>query len=246
VVDVERLDEVRRLVADRSVHPIKSDLLGALLHTSLVEHGFERHAAPARIAHRAIAQLAAGDARIEKSAAIARALIDRDELDRGKLLDFLQRQLERTIDLALDLQREFIRVDVERYIRQMIANEKSIVRRNYAVVENGKRRLELRRPAGQADHRTLLRILHQRPFAVIEGQRDAVERERRGRTEARCQRCHAGALHHFPSVDHCACSEVFLSRPVSIGRRQLAFIPFTKPEFTSGSTSRGGFLGNTR
>jgi hypothetical protein len=35
--------------------------------------------------------LTAGDARIEKSAAVAGALIDGDEFDRGKLSDFLQR-----------------------------------------------------------------------------------------------------------------------------------------------------------
>ena len=116
-----------------------------------------------------LAQLTAGDARIGKSAAIAGALIDGDEFNRGKPSYVLQRQFQRTIDLALDLEREFIRIDVERHIRQMVADEKSIVRRNRAIVEDGKWRLQLRRPAGQADHRALLRIFHQRPFAVVEG-----------------------------------------------------------------------------
>src|SRR6266481_5076725 len=178
VVDIERLDEIRRLVADRSVHPVEGDLLCPLPHAGLVEHGFERHAAPARIAHRAVGQLTAGHAWIGKAAAVARALIDGDELDRGKLPYFLQRQLDWAVDFALDLQRELIRIDVERHIRQMIADEKSVVRRNRAVIENRKWRLELRRPAGQADHRALLGIFHQRPFAVVDGQGHGVERER--------------------------------------------------------------------
>ncbi len=136
VVDVERLDEIRRRVADRSIHPVEGDLLRALLHAGLIEHGLQRHAPPARIAHRAIAQLAAPDAWIEKPAAVARAFIDGNEFDRGKRFYFLQGQLEGTIDLALDLQREFIRIYVEGYICQMIADEKSIVRRNRAVVED--------------------------------------------------------------------------------------------------------------
>jgi hypothetical protein len=45
--------------------------------------------------------LPAGDAGIEKAAAIARALIDGDEFDRGKLFDLRERKRERTIDLAL-------------------------------------------------------------------------------------------------------------------------------------------------
>jgi hypothetical protein len=40
-------------------------------------------------------------------------LIDGDQFDGGQLSYFLQRQLEGAIDLALDLEREFIRIDVE-------------------------------------------------------------------------------------------------------------------------------------
>src|SRR5438876_3395461 len=106
MLDIERLDEIRRLVADRSVHAVESDLLRTLLHAGLVEHGLERHAAPARIAHRAVAQLTAGDARIEKSAAVAGALVDGDQLNGGQLSYVLQGQPERTIDLPLDLECE--------------------------------------------------------------------------------------------------------------------------------------------
>ncbi len=66
---------------DRAVHAVEGDLLGAGLHAGHVEHGLQRHAVPARAAHRAIAELAAGDARIEEAAAVAGALVDGDELD---------------------------------------------------------------------------------------------------------------------------------------------------------------------
>src|SRR5882757_2469274 len=105
-------------------------------------------------------------------------------------------------DLALDLQRELVGIEVERKISQMIADVKSIVRRNRAVVEDGKWRLELRRPAGLADQQPLLWIFHQRPFAVVEGQGHGVERERPDRTETGCERRDTGALHHLSSVEH--------------------------------------------
>ena len=84
VVDVERLDEIRSLVGHGPVHAVEGDLLGAGLHAGLVEHGLERHALPARIAHGAVAELAAGDARLEEAAAVARALVDRHDFDRPK------------------------------------------------------------------------------------------------------------------------------------------------------------------
>src|SRR5437899_7243551 len=101
----------------------------------------------------------------------------------------------------------------------MIADEKSTVRRNRAIVEDGKWRFELRRPAGLADHRQLLRIFHQRPFAVVEGQRYRVERERSRRPETCCKRRHSSALHDLPSVEHSAFSQACLSRLIAIGIR---------------------------
>src|SRR6266851_312371 len=104
----------------------------------------------------------------------------------------------------------------------MIADEKGIVRRNGAIVEDGKWRLELRRPAGLADHRPLLRIFHQRPFAVVEGQRHCVERERPRRTETCCERRHSSALHDLSSVEHSAFSEAHLSRLIATPPDSLA------------------------
>jgi hypothetical protein len=91
MVDIERLDEIRCRVHDRSIHSVEGDLLRSPPHTGHVEDGLPRHAAPARTAHRAVAQLTAGNARIGKSAAVARTLIDRDEFNRRQLSDVLQR-----------------------------------------------------------------------------------------------------------------------------------------------------------
>ena len=65
---------------DRPSSPLKVTCF-APAHAGLFEHVFERHAAPARVAHRAVAHLAAGDARIEEPAAVAGALVDRDVFD---------------------------------------------------------------------------------------------------------------------------------------------------------------------
>jgi hypothetical protein len=97
--------------------------------------------------------------------------------------------------------------DVERHVRQMIADEKGVVRRDRSVVEDVERGLELRRPAGQADHRTLLRILHQRPFAVVERQCQVIERKGFRRSNAGRKRREAGAFHQLSSVEHQASSE---------------------------------------
>ncbi|MGY3105636.1 hypothetical protein ACVWW7_002263 [Bradyrhizobium sp. LM6.9] len=86
--------------------------------------------------------------------------------------------LRRLVDLALDLERELVGVEIVGQVGKVIAHEERVVRRDRAIVEHRERRLELRRPGGQADHRPLLRIFHQRPFAIGEGQGDGVECQR--------------------------------------------------------------------
>ena len=56
-----------------------------------VENGLERRPPPARIAHGAVPQLSACDARIEESAAVARTLVDRHDVNGRHLLDVGQR-----------------------------------------------------------------------------------------------------------------------------------------------------------
>ena len=96
VVEVKRLDECRRLRKNRPVQSPEGDLNGAGLHAGLGQERFQRHAFPSRIAHRAIGELASGDARFEEAATVARTLIDRGELDRLEaVLQLRERQRQR-------------------------------------------------------------------------------------------------------------------------------------------------------
>ena len=69
-----------------------SDRLG--LDAGAVQHGAERHALPARIAHQPVAGLTAGHARLEETATIAGALADRHQLDRVHALQLHQFELQ--------------------------------------------------------------------------------------------------------------------------------------------------------
>ena len=62
--------------------PLNVTCLAPGLNAGLVEHGLQRHAAPVGVAHRAVGKLPARDARLEEAAAVARALVHRDDLDR--------------------------------------------------------------------------------------------------------------------------------------------------------------------
>src|SRR5262249_13060173 len=101
------------------------------------------HALPARVAHRAVAELAAGDARLEEPAAVARALVDRDDLGRRHRLELLERQRQRLGDLATDLEPEAVRIDLLRDAGEVVADEERVVGRDRSLVEHAERRLEL-------------------------------------------------------------------------------------------------------
>jgi hypothetical protein len=170
VVDVERLDEVGRRSDHRLVEAVEHDLARPGLDAGLVEHGLERHALPARVAHRAVAELAARDARLEEPAAVARALVDRDDLGRRHRPELGERQRQRLCDLAADLEPEAVRIDLLRDAGEVVADEERVAGRDRSLVEHAERRLELRRALGEPDHRPLLRVLDQRPLAVRERQ----------------------------------------------------------------------------
>ena len=71
VIDVQRLDEVGAIAEWRLIEAVERHLHGAALHAGLVEDGFERHAGPARVAHRAVRELPAVDTWREVAAAVA-------------------------------------------------------------------------------------------------------------------------------------------------------------------------------
>src|SRR5579859_5938470 len=110
----------------------------------------ETHAAPAGIAHRAVAKLAAGDARLKKPTTVAGTLIDRDDLERLELrLQIRKGKPDRLFHAALDLETELGRVEIgRRQTRKMITDKESVVGGDDAFVENGKRRFKLRRTRG--------------------------------------------------------------------------------------------------
>lgn len=73
---------------------------------------------------------------VKKAATISRTLIDRDKLVRGHLLDVGERQLHRLVDLTLDIDRELVRIDIERHVGEMVTHEEGIVRRDDVLVEH--------------------------------------------------------------------------------------------------------------
>ncbi len=157
VVDVKRLDKVAP-AQQRQVQAVEGDLLRGALHLGARQDVLQRHADPARIAHRAVGELPAGHARVEQRAAVAGALVDGDEFDRLELRAQVgHRQVERLArGVAADLDHVLVGVDRRRDAGVVIADEERVVGRDQAVVEDLERRLELGRPRGQHDQRALL------------------------------------------------------------------------------------------
>ena len=186
VVHVERLDEVAA-AKHAGVQAVERDLTCAVLQLGARQHVLQRHAEPARVAHRAVGELPAGDARLEQAAAVARALVDRDHLDRLELRAQLgHRQLERLARrVAADLDDVLVAVDRGRDAGVVIAHEERVVGRDEAVVEDLERRLELRRTRGQHDQRPLLGVGHQVAPAVDHRQIESLPPGRRPSGSAR-------------------------------------------------------------
>ena len=68
--------------------------------------------APSGVAHRAMAKLSAGDARLEEAAAIARTLVDGDDLHRLEVaLQLYKRERQRRLDMAPQLEAKGFWVD---------------------------------------------------------------------------------------------------------------------------------------
>ena len=82
VIEIERLHKVGRFRQRRPVEPVEGDLPASGLNAGAVEDGLERNPAPAGIAHGAMPKLSAGDAGLDESAAVSRALMDGDQFDR--------------------------------------------------------------------------------------------------------------------------------------------------------------------
>ena len=79
-------DDTITAAKGRCIQTIEYDLPRAVLDLGACEKLLQWHADPARIAHRAVRQLPARYARTEMATAIARTLIDRDDLGRPEKL----------------------------------------------------------------------------------------------------------------------------------------------------------------
>ena len=177
MVEIERLEEGGGLRDDRLVEALEGYLNRPSLHAHPRQERFERDALPARVAHRSVRQLPAGDARLEEGAAVAAALIDRDNLDGLEAgLEVGERKGAGLIDLAADLEAERIRIDRLRQAGEMVTDKKGVVRGQNALVEDAERRLKTRRPGGQPDQRPLARIGDERALAIPDRERDRLVR----------------------------------------------------------------------
>jgi hypothetical protein len=81
MIDIEGLDEVRRCGENWAVKPAEGYFHGTGLDAGPIEKRLQRNASPAGITHRAIGELAAGNAWFEEPAAIAGALMRGDDLN---------------------------------------------------------------------------------------------------------------------------------------------------------------------
>src|SRR5262249_55272686 len=118
---------------------------------------------PFGIAHGAVAPLAPQHARREAAAAVARALIDGDDLRSRELRpELVQRELEGTIHATVHLEPPRGHVYAGGYREDVIAHEERVVRRD-GTVEVLHGRFELRGSRGQQDEIGLLRIADEWP-----------------------------------------------------------------------------------
>ena len=75
----DALDEIRGLVGDAGIGAVEDDFDRLFLEANLVEEIFQPRAFPTRTTHGPIAPFDARNVRLEQSAPIARAQIDRDQ-----------------------------------------------------------------------------------------------------------------------------------------------------------------------
>ncbi len=187
VIDIERLDEIRRGRQHWLIEAVETHLFGVGQHTGMFQHGLQRHTDPASIPHGAVAKLGAEHTRRRKGAAVAGALVDRHHFDcRCNRLQFGQRQRQFARDAAADLQTIGACINRGGDIGQVVAHEKCIVRSKRPFVEYTERRFKMRRTRRDPHQWAFLRIGDQVSLAVVHryagGGRKAVQWRQRQRT----------------------------------------------------------------
>ncbi len=140
VIHIKRFDEIAA-AEHRSVEAVERDLFGSVLYFGACQHILQRHANPARIAHRTVGKLPARDPWREETTAVAGTLVNSYVLDRFELgLQLGDGQFEGLAGgIATDLDDMGVDVDRGRDAGIVIPDEEGIVRCDQSVVEDFKR-----------------------------------------------------------------------------------------------------------
>jgi hypothetical protein len=150
----QRLHKIRCLDERRLIGALEDDLNRLGFDAHEIEHVLEARTLPAGTAHAAKAPLDARNMRLEKAAAVPRALTDSDNLLRRQFFEDLEIDLRLTLG-ALPAKGEFpvSRFDF-RDLGKMIAHKKGIVRRERRL-QKGDWRFVIGRTMGEPDERFL-------------------------------------------------------------------------------------------
>jgi hypothetical protein len=157
MVDVERLHQPRRIRHDRLVEAAETHLHRAGLHTRAIEHVFEAHASPQRVAHRAVRPLRAGYSGHEESARVAGTLVDGCQFHaRQSMEQVVERQRQGPLHMAMHGEAKSGDIDRGRDPGPMPAHVELVVGREHAFVKDFPGRLEEGRSGPLQNHRPLL------------------------------------------------------------------------------------------
>src|SRR5262249_24457982 len=152
------LDEIGRLVGNAGIGPIENDLDCLFLEADLVEEVLEPGAFPACTPHGAVSPFHAGNMRLEYSAPVAGAEVDRHHFGGRQAFEILESELSRAIGaLAANNNLPSFGIDLWN-VREMVANEKHVIWRNGGA-EIFERGLVIRRAIAVLDQGLLARQL---------------------------------------------------------------------------------------
>src|SRR6516225_4368749 len=142
---------------DRLRKTLETNRDGSGLDACAIQHIAQADTGPPCISHRPVLPLRAGHARLEHPAGIARALIDRGQIDSGHRHDIRHRERERLVDVTTDDHSEGGNIHLFWNACPVPAHIKLVVRGEYVTVEYLERCLEQWWPGTLQNHLPLLR-----------------------------------------------------------------------------------------
>ena len=155
MVDRQRLGEIRSARDHRLVERTEPHRDRARLHAGDIEHVAQAHAEPFGVAHRPVTPLRTGNRGLEQRTRIARALVDRRQLDAWQLQQLRERDRQRPRDRAVHLDPERLDIDRGRNVGPVPADEELVVRCEDVAIEHAHRRFQQRRVDPLEDHAAL-------------------------------------------------------------------------------------------